>query len=218
MKGHPILYSDTEVAWLEANRLMVISDYHAAFVATFGRQDVTSQHLHALRKRKGWKTGRTGCFEKGTAPHNKGVPCLPGKGGRHPNARKTQFKMGVRTGRAALNYKAVGTERVSIDGYLERKVHDGMPMQSRWQLVHKLNWEAANGPVPDGMALKCIGDRLNTDPANWQLIPRALLPRLNGGRHKKRLAYDAAPPELKPTLMAVAKLEQGIHEKRKGAA
>lgn len=218
MKGHPILYSEAEMAWLEANRLLVISDYHAAFVAMFGRQDVTQQHLHALRKRKGWKTGRTGCFEKGAAPHNKGVPCPPGKGGRHPNARKTQFRKGGRTGNAALNYKAIGTERVSIDGYLERKVHDGMPRQSRWQLVHKLNWEAANGPVPDGMALKCIGDRLNTDPANWQLIPRALLPRLNGGRHKRRLAYDAAPAELKPTLMAVAKLEQGIHEKRKGEA
>lgn len=218
MKGHPIRYSDAELAWLEENRLMVISDYHAAFVAAFGREDITAQHLHALRKRRGWKTGRTGCFEKGDKPHNKGVPCPPGKGGRHPNARKTQFKKGGRTGKAALNYKPIGTERVSIDGYLERKIHDGMPLQSRWQLVHKLNWEAINGPVPEGMALKCIGDRLNTDPANWQLIPRSLLPRLNGGRHKRRLAYDAAPSELKPTLMAVAKLEQGIHEKWKGAA
>lgn len=216
MKGHPITYSAAELAWLQANRLMIISDYHRAFIAEFGRLDVEATHLHALRKRKGWSTGRTGCFSRGAAPHNKGVPCPPGKGGRHPNAVKTQFPKGGRTGKAALNYKPIGTERISVDGYRERKVHDGMPMQSRWQLVHKLNWEAINGPVPAGMALKCIGDRLNTEPSNWQLVSRSLLPRLNGGRHKRRIAYDAAPADLKPTLMAVAKLEQGLHDVRKG--
>ena len=42
MKGRQIRYSDEEMAWLEANRRMVISDYHAAFVATFERDDVSA--------------------------------------------------------------------------------------------------------------------------------------------------------------------------------
>jgi hypothetical protein len=43
-------------------------------------------------------------------------------------------------------------------------------------------------------------------------VPRALLPRLNGrfGR-----GYDEAPEELKPTIMAVAKLEHSVRERRK---
>lgn len=213
MKGFPVRYSAEEMAWLEANRLMVISDYAQAFCATFGRE-VAAKNLHALRKRKGWKTGRTGCFEEGATPHNKGKPCEPGRGGRHPNARKTQFRKGHgRSGIAATIYKPIGTERLSKDGYRERKIHDGLPLQSRWRSVHLIEWEAINGPMPKGMALKCLnGDRLNTDPSNWELIPRALLPRLNGrfGR-----GYDEAPAELKPTILAVAKLE---HRARKAKA
>ena len=52
-----IPYSPAEMRWLEENRLMVIGDYHRAFVEAFGRADVTAAHLHGLRKRKGWKVG-----------------------------------------------------------------------------------------------------------------------------------------------------------------
>ena len=211
MKGRGIPYSSAEMTWLAANRLLSIQDYAREFIAAFGRADVTASHLHALRKRQGWKTGRSGCFEKGSVPVNKGKPCAPGMGGRHPNAVKTQFPTGGRTGKAALNYKPIGTERISEDGYRERKVHDGLPMQSRWQLVHRIEWTAVNGPVPAGMALKCRGDRLDVDPANWEMVPRALLPRLNGrfGR-----GYDAAPAELKPTILAVAKLEHQVRKRK----
>lgn len=216
MKGRRIAYSAAEKAWLYENRLLTISDFHAAFCAAFSRTDVSAANLHALRKREGWKTGRTGHFAKGSAPANKGVPCLEGKGGRHPNARRTQFRKGNRTGRANENYQPIGTERVSEDGYRERKVHDGLPMQSRWQLVQRIEWEAANGPVPEGYALKCLdGDKLNCAPSNWTPVSRGVLARLNGGRHRTRVAFDAAPAELKPTVMALAKLEQGLHEKRK---
>ncbi|AIT81257.1 HNH endonuclease [Novosphingobium pentaromativorans] len=216
MKGRAIRYSPAEMDWLEAHRSMVISDYHRAFVAEFARDDVTAGHLHALRKRKGWKTGRTGHFAKGQEPVNKGKKCAPGTGGLHPNARRTQFKKGNRTGKANLNWQPVGTERVSEDGYRERKVHDGLPMQTRWQLVHRVEWEAVNGPIPEGYCLKCLGDRLNTDPSNWELIPRALLPRLAGGnRYRHVLAYDDAPDELKPAVLAVAKVEHAAREARK---
>lgn len=208
MKGHRIVYSAAELAWLEANHALPIAEYHRLFCARF-RRDVSAANLHALRKQKGWTTGRTGRFEKGAVPHNKGVPCAPGQGGNHPNARQTHFKPGHRSGVAAALYRPIGTERISKDGYLERKVHDGLPMQSRWRAVHRIEWEAIHGPVPDGMALKCLGDRRNTDPSNWKLVPRALLPRLNGrfGR-----GYDAARPELKPTIMAVVELEHALRE------
>lgn len=215
MKGRWITYSADEMAWLEDNRAMVISDYHRAFNEAFSR-DVSLQNLHALRKRKGWRTGRTGCFEKGSVPPNKGVPCAPGTGAHHPNAVATRFKKGNRSGRANDNYQPIGTERLSQDGYREIKIHDGMPLQSRWRLVHLVEWEAVNGPIPEGQCLKCVdGDRTNTAPANWQMIPRALLPRLNGGRHKKRLAYDDAEAEVKPILMTLAKVEQQAFEAKR---
>jgi hypothetical protein len=219
MKGCWIVYSAAELAWIEQRKDWVISHLHRAFCEAFDRADVSLPNLHALRKRRGWKTGRTGHFEAGQAPVNKGKPCEPGRGGRHPNARKTQFRAGSMSGRARERYKPIGTERISEDGYLERKVHDGLPLQSRWQLVQRIEWEAANGPIPDGYALKCLsGDKLNTAPSNWEAIPRGVLARLNGGRFKRRLAFDEAHPDVKPAVMAMAKLEHAAHLRGKARA
>ena len=215
MKGRAIPYSAEEMAWLEENRLLPISDYHAAFCERFGRTDASKINLHSLRKRKGWKTGRTGRFVKGQAAINKGKKCPPGVGGRHPNARRTQFKKGERTGIAEKHYKPIGYERITQDGYRERKINDGPVFKDRWQLVQRIEWEKANGPIPEGYALKCLdGDRLNCDPANWEAIPRGVLARLNGGRMRKTLPYDSAPDELKPLVMASAKLKHAIHTRR----
>lgn len=212
MKGHPITYSAVEMAWLEANRLLAIGEYHRTFCATFGRQGLTAINLHSLRKRKGWKTGRTGQFAKGCEPLNKGKTCAPGRGGRHPNARRSHFKKGG----LPHNTKYLGHERVSKGGYVEISIDDGNPYtgyERRYVFKHRWLWEKTYGPLPAGMVLKCKGDRLNTDPSNWELVPRALLPRLNGGRNKTRLPYDAAPEEIRPTIMAVAKLEHQIRER-----
>jgi hypothetical protein len=212
-KGQSIPYSADEMAWLEANRLLPISQYAREFNLRFERE-VAEANLHALRKRKGWRTGRTGCFEKGAAPHNKGKPCAPGTGGRHPNARKTQFRKGERRGVAVKLWKPIGTERVAKDGYLERKIHDELPLQSRWRAVHLIEWEAVNGPLPKGHCLKCLdGNKLNTSPSNWECIPRALLPRLAGGnRYRRVVAFDDAAPELRPAILALAKLEHAARD------
>lgn len=208
-------YSATELAWLEANRHLPISDYHAGFQAAFDRPDVEAPHLHAMRKRMGWKTGRTGQFSPGQAPANKGKPCPEGVGGRSAGARRTQF----RKGQEPHNTKHLGHERMTIDGYVEISVAETNPHTGygrRYVLKHVHLWEAANGPVPEGHCLKSIdGDRSNTDPANWQLIPRAILPRLNGGRSKKHLAYNDASPEIRPMLVAIAKVAHTARQKVK---
>lgn len=207
MKGRNIVYSAAEMKWLDANRLMVISDYHRAFCKRFGRADVSAANLHSLRKRKGWKTGRTGCFLKGQEPHNKGKPCQPGKGGRHPNARRSQFKKGNRP----HNTQYLGHERVSKDGYVEISIDERNPhtgFERRYVLKHRWLWEKANGPVPEGYALKCLdGDKTNCAPSNWEAVPRAMLPQLSG-RHG--VAYDQAEPEVKPVLMTLAKLNHAV--------
>lgn len=217
MVGRNRRYSDAEITWLRDNAALPIGEYHAGFQMEFDRPAVTPDRLQSLRKRLGWKTGRTGRFEKGRASPNKGKPCPPGVGGRHPNARATQFKKGARSGRAQALHQPIGTERLHADGYLERKVNKDLPMQARWRFVHLIRWEAVNGPIPEGHCLKSVdGDRSNTDPTNWTAIPRGVLPRLNGGRATRHIPYDTAAPALKPTLLALARVEHQARQLRRG--
>ncbi|MGY6709729.1 MAG: HNH endonuclease signature motif containing protein [Rhizobiaceae bacterium] len=211
-KGRRLKYTDEQIAWLKANCTLPIADYHVAFVARFGRDDTTAEHLHGLRKREGWKTGRTGQYEKGAVPANKGKKYPPGKGGNHPNARRTQFCQGDRP----LNYRGPGEESIGADGYVWIILDQRNPWTgaATWRVhKHRWLWEKTNGPVPEGHVLKCLdGDRTNTDPSNWEAVPRGLLPRLNG---KSGRAYDAAPAEVKPTIMVVAKLEHAVRQPRR---
>lgn len=210
MKGRQIHYSADELAWIKAYASDTPRrDMHALFVQVWNRPDVTHDHLKALCTRKGWKSSNTGHFPKGNTPHNAGK-----KGHNHPGSRATQFKPGHgRSGHAVTLYKPVGTERVTRDGYHERKVNDGPALRKRWQAIHRINYEAAHGPVPKGHRLKCLdGNKANTDASNWEPIPYALAPRLDGrfGR-----GFEQAPPELKPLILATAKLEHAARQAKK---
>lgn len=207
MKGRAITYSDAELFWISDNRQMPRDELHREFVYLWNRPDVSQNNLTALCKRKGWLTGRNGRFQQGHATHNKGKPFNP------PGSEKGRFKKGERRGVAVKLYKPIGTERVSKDGYIERKVNDDLPLQARWRAVHLIRWEEIHGPLPEGHALKCLdGDKANTAPDNWKCIPRAMLPRLSG---RWTMGYDTAPDELKPTIMAVAELAHATRTARK---
>jgi hypothetical protein len=208
MKGHPIPYSAAEIAFIRRRKRMARRELHAKFMTAFPRRrDISIDSLKRLCLRKGWSTGRDGCFVKGIVPFNKGKK-MP----FNANTVRTQFKKGNRTGKAKERYKEIGSQRYSKEGYLERKIHDGLPRQSRWRAVHILNWEALHGAMPAGHCLKCLdGDKRNTVSSNWELIPRAMLPRLNSPRGTRR--YDSAPDDLKPTIMALAKLEHQLSSK-----
>lgn len=213
MKGRPNRYTAKELAWIEARASAPRRETHAAFVAAFGRGDVAITAFNGLCKRRGWMTGRSGRFAPGQHAPNKGR-----KGVCPPACAATWFKPGERRGRAAARHKPIGAERVSKCGYLERKVNEDLPFQRRWRAVHLIEWEAANGPLPAGHALKCLdGDRRNTAPQNWVAVPRALLPRLAGARRGRGvvLPYDAAPPELRPALLATAQVEHAVREAKK---
>jgi hypothetical protein len=120
------------------------------------------------------------------------------------NSARAQFKKG----QLPKTAKPIGSERFNKDGYIEISVKRGA--SRHFVLKHRWRWEKKHGPLPAGMALKCKGGKLNTNPSNWEAVPRALLPRLNG-RYGR--GYDAAPVELKPTIMAVVKLEHQLRER-----
>lgn len=133
--------------------------------------------------------GRAHRFVKGHAPANKG---LRRPGWHRGRMKETQFKKGVMQGRAALVYKPVGAERVSKEGYLQRKINNDLPVQRRWRAVHLLAWESIHGPVPPGHAVAFKnGDRRDIRIENLELIDRAELARRNSVRNLPKPIVEA---------------------------
>jgi len=152
--------------------------------ATYGRAQALGLAKSAAFRASpasGRTNGRQGIgtrFRKGNTPHNKGK-AYP-VAATNPNCRRTQFKKGERQGVAVKLWKPIGTERVSKDGYLERKVNDDLPLQRRWRAVHLIMWEAANGPLPKGHAVTFVnGDKTDIRLDNLKLIPRGELMKRN---------------------------------------
>lgn len=198
-------YSEQELAWIKKNSKRVRRRAHAEFCHIFERTEVSLSNFNSLCKRMGWMTGRTGHYKRGSTPANKGKT-MP----YNENSARTRFKKG----RTPHNTKYLGHERISRDGYVEISIDETNPhtgYKRRYVLKHKYLWEKKNGPIPEGMCLKCLdGNRQNTNPANWELISRSILPFLNGHRGPN---YDAVAPEVKPIVMAIAKLKRARFDK-----
>lgn len=112
-----------------------------------------------------------GSFRKGMTPWNKGSHYVAG--GR---SAQTRFKAGTRNGRAAQLWQPIGAERVTKDGYLERKLTDTGVTRRDYVPVHHIVWRAAGFDIPPGHAL-CFkdGNKKNIVIANLELITRAAL-------------------------------------------
>lgn len=120
-------------------------------------------------------------FKKGQPSWSKGIK---GRVGVQDGCRATQFRKGKRQGVAVKLYQPIGTLRISKDGYLERKVNDDLPLQARWRAVHRIVWEAANGPIPAGHIVRFRAGMKTTDIDlvtldSLELVTRADNMRLN---------------------------------------
>ncbi len=105
--------------------------------------------------------GLTGRFKKGNVPFNKGCRGICAAG-----CEKTWFK----TGHVPANHRAVGSERITKDGYIEIKIAE----PNKWQLKHRFVWEEVNGPIPKGRNIRFLdGDKLNCNIENLALVSKA---------------------------------------------
>lgn len=184
-----IPYSEDELAFIKANCTLRIADLTSQFNAAFDR-DISAQNIHGLRKRKGWKTGRTGRYQKGAIPFNKGkkMDCGP---------NRTSFKKGQKP----HNYLPVGTTRITADGYTQRKMTDtGYPPRD-WVEVHRLLWVEHHGSIPDNhLVLFIDGDKTNIVIDNLILVNRGEHAVINKNRLRE------LPSELKHSGINLGRL------------
>ena len=141
-------------------------------------------------------TGRTGRFEKGNLPFNKGQKGLTWGG------KETQFKKGNKP----HNYLPVGTERVNGDGYVDIKIED----PNKWKAKHRIIWEEHNGTIPKGHAILFgDGNNRNFDINNLILVSLRQLHMLN---QKNLIKNDA---DLTRSGLIIADLYTMINQRKK---
>jgi hypothetical protein len=202
-----IKYSQEELSWIKDNCTLTRKELHNKFCDKFNRQDISIDNIKSLCTRKGWKSGRTGQFQKGNIPVNKGKPL---EAFCSPETIKKISKTWFKKGNLPHNANFEGHERITKDGYIEISIAETNPrtgFERRYVLKHRLLWEKENGKLPEGMCLKCLdGNRQNTNPSNWEAIDKRANLFLNNPKSSK-LNYDEAPEELKPVILNIAKLK-----------
>lgn len=159
--------------------------YQRANRLSLAKSEWFKQSILSSRLKRENHPGKATQFKKGQVPPNKGI-----KGISYPGSVATQFKPGTRQGNAAQNYKPIGSERLTKDGYVQVKMTEtGYPPRD-WVGKQIIIWERLNGiKLPaNHMVIFRDGDRLNFDYDNLELLSRA--------QNMKRNSFHNYGPEI----------------------
>lgn len=155
---------------------------------------------HAGRLTGADQRGKDCRFQPGQVSWNKGKKGWQAGGRSH----ETRFKKGA----VPHTWRPIGFERVTRDGYLERKVTDTGCTRNDFVAVHRLVWQEHFGEIPPGHVVvfrDALPKHINITIDRLELINRAELARRN--------SIHRYPPELKKTIRLVRKLERKLKEK-----
>jgi len=125
-----------------------------------------------------------------------------------------RFKKG-RPAHEARGYVPIGSLRIAKGAYLEQKISDDQSLspKRRWVPVHRMVWEAANGPVPVGNIVRFKKGMATTDLAS---ITTDKLECLTRAESMRRNSYqENLPPELRSLIQLRGHLNRQIRERVK---
>lgn len=182
--------------------------YQAANRYGLKKSDAYLASEAACRLRRGDNVGAAFRFKPGQRPWNAG---LPGSTGTQEACRATQF----RPGNKPHTWVPIGSTRITKDGYLQRKVTDTGNTVRDWVAAHRLVWEAANGPLPDGGVVIFRPGMRTTDEASitadrLECLTRSELMRRNS-------VHAKYPPELARLVQLRGALQRQINQKAREA-
>jgi hypothetical protein len=185
-------YTKEQLRFIEKNHELPRAELTELFNSVFTMQR-TVPAIVGICKRNGWNASSTGRFVKGGVPFNKGLKGFMGR-------NRTTFAKG----NIPVNFKEIGSERITPDGYVEIKVQN----PNKWRLKHLVVWEKEHGAVPKGHCVTFLdGSRTNCNIANLRLVKRAEQLTFNAR------GYAKYPKEFIPTLRNVVELDLLIGNK-----
>lgn len=140
-----------------------------AYALRLRKSEAYMQTADCGRIMKGQRVGKGTEFRKGLVPFNKGkkqVEFMTAESIERTKA--TRF----RKGNIPQNWKPIGSERITKDGYIEVKVRDAdeNAKNKNYELKHRVVWEQHNGQIPEGMIVGFTdGDKMNCSIDNLVL-------------------------------------------------
>lgn len=169
-----------------------------AFKEQFGIE-LTYSQVKGWCGRKRVCLGVSGCFKKGHVPHNKGKKMSPEV---YAKCAPSMFKKG----NTPVNHRPVGSERITVEGYIEVKVAE----PRKWRPKHVVVYEEHFGPIPKGhIVVFADNNKMNLDPSNLLLITRNENARLN------QLGLRSDIAEVTKAGLAIARLAIAKQKRRK---
>jgi hypothetical protein len=149
-----------------------------------------------LRKSRNFfaKYGLNTRFKKGIVPVNTGQKMSTEV---YEKVKHTFFSKG----NMPVNHRQVGSERVTVDGYVEVKIKE----PRTWAQKHRLVWEQNHGEIPKGFLVQFKdANRQNCDISNLYLITR--------NKQILQNTISRYPKELQQSIRLVHKLNRKIKE------
>ena len=150
-------------------------------------------------------------FKKGQVPFNKEM-----KQSEYMSAEAVERTKSTRfqKGQEPINWKPIGYERITRDGYTEVKVLDvkGVHSTKNFKLKHRVLWEKHHGEIPEEhIVIFKNGDPQDIRIENLMMIPRKVALKLN--QFELRSEY----PEITEVGVSLVELQYKTKEREQNA-
>ena len=157
-------YSEEQKEFIITNNYGKYSKELAEMFNQHFNTNITAKEIAYFRRSHKLKSGLTGQFKKGNVAHNKGKKQIEYMSQEAiERTKKTRFKKGNKP----KNYRPVGSERITKDGYIEVKVAD----PNKWETKNKIIYKQYFGDIPKGhKVIYADGNKLNNDINNLILV------------------------------------------------
>ena len=155
----------------EEQKKFIIDNYYGKYskelADIFNKQfntNITAKEIKNYRKNHKLNSGLSGQFKKGHVAHNKGKKQIEYMSQESiERTKETRFKKGNKP----KNYRPIGSERITKDGYIEVKVSD----PNKWETKNKIIYKQYFGDIPKGhKVIYADGNKLNNDINNLILV------------------------------------------------
>ena len=157
-------YSEEQKEFIITNNYGKYSKELAEMFNQHFNTNITAKEIAYFRRNNKLKSGLTGQFKKGNIAHNKGKKQIEYMSQESiEKTKETRFKKGNKP----KNYRPVGSERITKDGYIEVKVAD----PNKWETKNKIIYKQYYGDIPKGhKVIYADGNKLNNDINNLILV------------------------------------------------